>query len=423
MNKLTTYAIGGGVALLVLIWAAWFLFLRTPSTTSVVPANSGFGVGDNRAVAVPAANSTPNADGGAITAAARNPQKVFKVADGPIAAATLVQTLHPTTTVARYVLQENGHVFDLVLDNAGAVPRAVSNTTIPGAVRGVWAGSNAVVLQYIDNATVKSVSLTFPSQGGGATSTTTTTPVPAAPTVPVQIKFLPDNIADIAASPDGKNIVYLLSSNAGSDAYVAKSDGSDTKKLFTLPLSQLLVSWPASSTQLLWTKSADGVPGAAFSVRAASGGVVPLLYAPGLTVAADRAFAHVLYQSSPVGSATTYVHNTQSGADTALSFAPAPERCVWSTAAQSLAYCPAPLEQTPAAYIDLWHKGVASMADTIVFYNFATGGSGIVTTPGSADGGVASDIAQMAVSPDDKYLLFIKKGDRSLWGVRLGVSQ
>ncbi len=293
-----------------------------------------------------------------------------------------------------------------MLDSAGAIPRALSNTTIPGSVRGTWADSGwSVILQYLDTGAIKSVYLGFPA----ATSTSG---------APVQIKFLPDNILDLASSPDGKNIVYIVPNVAGSDAYVTKPDGTNGKKLFTLPFSQLLVSWPAPNTQLLWTKSAASVAGAAFSVNTSTGGVVPLLYAPGLTVGADRSFTHVLYQNTSGAETNSYVHNTKTGEDKPLPFEPAPERCVWSKIASSTAYCATPVENAPAAYLDLWHKGAASVADTIVSYNFLTGGSDIVTTPGT-DGGVTSDIAEMAISQDDRYLVFIKKGDRSLWGVRL----
>jgi hypothetical protein len=127
-----------------------------------------------------------------------------------------------------------------------------------------------------------------------------------------------------------------------------------------------------------------------------------------------------VYQNATgVSGAETYAHATKGGADAAISFDPMPEKCTWSAAAASAMYCAIPLSSTPPNYLDLWHKGAASLADSIFSFNLSTGGSQFITTPGSADGGVSSDIAEMALSPDDRYLVFIKKGDRSLWGVRL----
>jgi hypothetical protein len=59
------------------------------------------------------------------------------------------------------------------------------------------------------------------------------------------------------------------------------------------------------------------------------------------------------------------------------------------------------------------------MADTLFSFDVTTGQSSIIASPGGSDGGVAADITELSVSPDDHYLLFLKKGDRSLWGVRL----
>jgi hypothetical protein len=59
------------------------------------------------------------------------------------------------------------------------------------------------------------------------------------------------------------------------------------------------------------------------------------------------------------------------------------------------------------------------VADAIVANTLRTGQATIITTPGGPDGGVPSDIMQMALSADENYLLFVSKGTRSLWGVRL----
>ena len=410
MNGNIIRYMAAGVAVLLLVVGVWLVFFHTSSSTPSADTTSGFGVGDNRVVTVPASGA-PDTSNNVITEGNQTSQKIFKVADGPVTTATLIQTTLPTTTLARYVLQENGHTFDLPLDNAGAVPRAVSNTTIPGTMRGIWGESgNSVILQYLDSGIVKSVYLGFPTASTTATSSALR---------PVQIHFLPDALTDLGTSPDGKNVVYLLRTSAGADGYIAKQDGSGPKKLFSVPLGGLLVSWPAQNTILLETKSAVGVPGAAFSVNAQSGAVVALLYASGLTATADKTFNTVVYQTSDGSGATSYAHNIKTGKDSSLAFNPIPEKCTWSGGASDTLYCAAPLDAVPSNYLDLWHQGAASIADAILLYNFSTGGSSIVATPGTVDGGEDSDVSELAVSPDEHYLLFIKKSDRSLWAVRL----
>lgn len=388
--------------------ATWFLLPDTSSQTSA--DNSGnFGASDNRITStgtiIPAEGDSNNP-----ASSAQNTQKIFKIADGPIAGATFIQTLRPTTTLARYVKADNGHVQDLVLDSPGAIPRATSNTTIPGVYRTLFAeGGNSAIVQYLDGEIIKTAHLSFPA----ATTTATSTLNRA-----VRLQFLPDGIADIAVSPLGNNIAYLLKTESGVSGYIASSNGTGSRNAFLLPLSEILISWPSGNTLLAYTKSAANYPGIAFSINVQSGAVTPLLFGQGITATADRNFSRVLYQTAD-SSRASYVRTIEEGTDRPLSFDPVPEKCIWSTADSVSVFCAAPLQFVPANYLDLWHQGKVTIGDAIISYNAATGRSAIVATPGGDGGGTASSIAELAISPDGRYLLYINRSDRSLWGVRL----
>jgi len=415
MNIQTIFYWGIGVVVVLAIAGGAWVFMTSPTPTNVPLSaqNSGFGAGDSRTVVVTQGGENVSAT---VPLTTTSSQKIFKIIDGPVTTATLVQTPHPTTTLARYVLQENGHVLDIVLDNAGTVAKAVSNTTIPGTARGLWTEKGGgVLLQYLEDSITKSVYIGFPLAAPTAGSGQATTSTKQQPS---RIQFLPNNITDLGISPDGKQVAYLLKTAVGSDGYTAKIDGSASKKLFSTPLAELLVSWPAPQTLLLQTKSAAGVSGAAFSVNAASGAVVPLVYASGLTAIADSTFARIVYQKI-TSEAASFVHDVKTNKDRPLSFNPIPEKCILSKVQASVMYCAAPLSYVAPDYLDQWHQGIASAPDAIFSFDLNTGRSSILAAPGGGDGGVSSDIAEFAVSPDDRYLVFIKKGDRSLWGVRL----
>lgn len=405
----------GGILFAALL--AWFFLFRSPGLkpADTAPAAT-FGQSDTR-TGVPAASG----QGGGAAQAIQSPvstQKIFKISDGPVAGATFMQDGRPTTTVARFIMQQSGHVLDLAIDSPGSVSRAVSNTTIPGGQQVVWGMQTlasrqvaaSAVLQYADGGTVKSVALVFP-----AASTTPTSTQPS----PVRIQFLPDNIRSLAASPDGLSLVYLVATQGGSDGYIARADGTNPKKLFSLPLSQVTVAWPSAQTILTTSRAAMGVPGIAFSISAGSGAVSPILYAAGLTATADPAFSQVVYQSATADGRRAYTHSTKTALDRPLSFDPMPHKCVWSRIEASLMFCAVSLSYTAPNYADLWQQGAASAPDSVIAYNLMTGQTAIVATPGGADGGVASDIMHMALSADEKYLLFVSKGARSLWGIRL----
>jgi len=404
-------------AVLFVLLLVWFFFFRQTTTLkpATTPPISTFDSQSTVTVPDTSTNAAGLSEGGELSSPVST-QKIFKISDGPVAGATLIQDLRPTTTLARFVMQESGHILDLAIDSPGSVARAVSNTTIPGIAHVAWEtqtvdgrqAAAGVALQYLDSSTIKTVLLTFPV---ASTSSSTSSPV--------RVQFLPNDAMSIAASPDGKSIAYLLKTASGSDGYVAGASGINPKKLFSLPLSQVVLTWPSAGTLLITSKAAAGVPGIALSIQVASGAVSPLLYSPGLTASADFGFEKLVYQSTTQDSRITYAHDTKSNLDRPLSFSPAPERCAWSRTYASVMYCAVALTSIAPDYLDLWHQGAASMADSLVAYNLLTGNTIIITTPGGTDGGISSDVDGLAVSADDKYLLFVKKGDRSLWGVRL----
>ena len=385
----------------------WVVYFNTPALTTTTGNGSQFGTSvDTQAIATSDQRPITN-NGAPVINNTISAQKIFKIANGPVAGATLIQTTRPaTSTVARFVVQTNGHTFDLVLDSPGAVPKAVSNTTSPGIIKVVWSEKGrGALMQYLDANILKTVHFLMPQPA----STTT---------VPVRVQFLPEGISSLAVSPDGANVAYLVKTTAGSDGYTANANGGGVKKLFSLPLSQVTIAWPSSGTLLAQSAPAAGVPGVVFSIDAKTGANSPLIYARGLTAIADRSFSRVIYQTADT-SRSTYIRDTKTGLAKPLSFDPLPEQCVFGNATSTTMYCATPLAYVPANYLDLRHIGTANTALSIISFNVTTGKSTIVASPGGADGGEQADIAEVTISQDDKYLIYIRKGDRSLWAVRL----
>jgi hypothetical protein len=400
-----------GIVFVIFIAAffAWFFFFRSTANVSTGTPSTGFGTGVDTTNTTPASTDT-NGTQSINTTPAASAQKIFKIIDGPIVGATLLQTLRPTTTIARYIRQDDGHVFDVPLGVAGAVPRVVSNITIPGGQHAIWLeGGNAALLQYVDDSNiVKTVYLGFP------VATTSTVQQST------RIQFLPDNIIDIAGSPDGKSLVYLIKTANGSDGYIARSDGTNSRKTFSLALSQLLISWPAPNTILVQTKSAAGIQGMAFAINATTGSATQLVTAAGLTAIGNSDFSSILYQINQNNLPVSYLYNTKTAVSMPLTPSFMPEKCNWSHLLTTKVYCASPLSYPANKYVDLWHMGAASTADTIFSINTTSGISTVITIPGSTDGGAASDILEMSLSSDEHYLSYMTKGDRSLWGVLLG---
>src|SRR3989338_4783225 len=144
MNR--TYLLIGIGALGLIVIASWFIFFSGSSTPPTTAPNTTSGETRTTTVGTQAGTQTnvPSASGP--TGSGTSGGIIFKIDNGPVAAATFMQTTRPTTTIARYVMQENAHVFDLAVDTPGAVARSVSNTTVPGITQAQWAAGGTTAL-------------------------------------------------------------------------------------------------------------------------------------------------------------------------------------------------------------------------------------------------------------------------------------
>ncbi|MGH7141286.1 MAG: hypothetical protein ACREGH_01465 [Minisyncoccia bacterium] len=396
------------IIVLVLAGALWYAYGHGGNMAGIsIPF---FGSAENNPPAnnpgTQSGGNTPLAVGG--TSNTSGSQKVFLIAQGPVVAAELMQGAG-STTIARYITGDDGHVLDETLGATGATPGVISQTTIPGVAQALWSDSGSgAILQYLEGPTVKTVHLGF-SEGTSSQPQTT-------------VQFLPDDIESIAVSPDGTRVAYLLQMTAGVSGYIAASDGSTAKKLFSLPLSGVALSWPSQNEILAYSKASAGVPGIVFSINAKSGAVSPILYGQGISAITDHAFAHVLYQIADGSAMSDYIETFASGTASPLSGAAAavlPEQCTTPTTGSStVLYCAAPLTPPGGNFLDLWHQGLANANDELVSIDLAGNTTTLIANP-SSDGGEPSDGIDISVSPDGHYLSFINKDDEKLWGVEL----
>jgi hypothetical protein len=420
LNRLNKILVGLCIALVV-VFFLWFIFFRpmAPANQSITNSSSSSSVFGN---AQTQSNGTTNTSSGNTntnqslgTVGEASSQNIFEIAQGPVASAVFMQGGIPTTTSVRYVMADSGHVLDLPIDVPGAVAQAVSGTTIPGIVNTLWAQTtgagqgSAVLLQYLESGVTKTVFVSFPP----ATTTASTA------SVPLEIRFLPDGISSLAVSPNGADVAYLLPTSNGSTGYVSAANGTGSHMLFTFPLAQVTISWPSNNELMLQTKPDANSPGIAFSISTKTGAINQLVYTQGLSAIADPSFSTVVYQTTANGARLTYAHNIATGADEALPYQPIPEKCAWSPIATSTLFCATPVSDVPVNYLDLWHQGLSNAPDSLFAFNVESGAELALASPGSSDGGAAASISHIAISPDGEYLLYITRGDRSLWGVRL----
>lgn len=335
--------------------------------------------------------------------------QIVSISDQPIAGATIIQTTQPISTVARYMQQENGHIYDLPLDITAGTPRPVSNITMPGVQKTFWVqGGRGVLAQYIQNdRTIKTAYIDLEKDSASSSSQT-------------RMRFLPDNVQDIAVSPSGAFIIYLTRPDkGGTTGYLAKADGSEAKILFTVPLSQTFISWPATTTMLLQTAATSGVEGAVFAINSSSGIVAPLLFGKGITATANNTFSKVLFTTAQSSDSATlsYSRDIRTGNTVTFPSGVLPEKCAWSHMNSSVLYCAKPLGTMLGDYLDSLYFGNIPENDYISVTSTLTGNSIGIAVPGSRQGGKKDRIGNIVVATNDRYILYTNQSDRSLSAV------
>ena len=123
--------IGAGILLLAALFLWLFLLFFSPSTskTSITNSNNATSTGLFGSANQNTTNTSTNNAAGTNQvlgiSANGTPQQIFEISTGPVAGAVFRQGGVPTTTVARYVMADSGHVFDLAVDVPGAVAQSV----------------------------------------------------------------------------------------------------------------------------------------------------------------------------------------------------------------------------------------------------------------------------------------------------------
>ncbi len=307
----------------------------------------------------------------------------------------------------RYSERATGHTFDAFTDDA--VPRRVSNTTIPKVYEALWFPDiSSVILRYLEED--ESITTYFGTLKKGDAAQETRELVGA---------FLPKNIRELVRSQGGGKIAYIAKSGAGESLILAEPSGTNAKELFSSAIRGWTIGWPATSTIMLATKPSFAAPGYLYLINTGNGKVVRLMgERRGLTTLINPQLTSVLFSESTETDMALNVLDIKSGAIVELPLATLAEKCVWSEEEKLTAFCAAPASLPSASYPDDWYQGTVSFSDELWKIDAA---SGSVTLLDELldDAGTSIDATHLQMSSDEAYLFFINKNDSTLWSLKL----
>jgi len=311
----------------------------------------------------------------------------------------------------RWVERATGHIFET--GERDLTRSRISNTTVPSVQEAVFSGdAEKVLLRYLrpDGETIET------ALGRVKAVTTTTSDGLVYSDTKLETEFLEPGIAQVAASPDGTKFAKL---SGGGAVSVAPFDGVGSGvSIFTSPLSEWNLSWPATGQISLTTKPAPGVGGYLFSVDPATGASEKVLEAvPGLVALVNPRGTRILYSTSGGGDLDLRALNLATGEDRPLELKGLPDKCAWSRVDEATVYCGAPDRFFRGGYPTNWYQGLISFTDNLWRIDVDTERYDFLFD--SATEPQRFDAYRLTVSPNDEFLVFANKQDLTLWSLDL----
>jgi hypothetical protein len=335
-----------------------------------------------------------------------------------------------TTTIVRWIDRGTGYVYQ-ASSNSLAITE-LSNTTVPMIYQSFWNRNlNAFIFQSVDDTTnevtnfytVLSTTATISTSASSTLSTNT----------PYQLRGepLPSNITEIALNPEHTSVFTLaLSGNSAENdnlatdnsgiGYISQFDGSKKTEIFSTPLTQVNVEWPADNIIALTTKGFSATPGFLYFVNPKTGTFTNILAnVNGLDTLTNHDASQVLYSASGgTNGLTTSVYDVKAGTTQTLAFNTLPEKCLWSSINKDDLICAVPSRVPSASYPEAWYQGTVAFSDSIWEINITTGEVHELADLAKLSG-KQIDAENLTLDPKENFLYFINKRDLTLWSLSL----
>ncbi|MEK9177202.1 MAG: hypothetical protein AAB923_02805 [Patescibacteria group bacterium] len=301
-------------------------------------------------------------------------------------------------SVIRYIEKETGHVYDVKPDSFDAV--RISNMTLPGMERIVWAGDTRFVAQFVvEGERVENVL--------GVIATT-------APEAAMTVAALP-GFDRAAASADGKTLLTVTEAGDGARVETIDAERPGSARLIMSSPTRSWIPHIGGRDLLIATAPSAGIPGFLYILESGRPGAKVVGDVPGLMVLPSPDGRYVLYSGNTESMVTTAIYDRNSGVTRTVPTATFAEKCAWFPEGEPRVFCGI-LKNVPR--VDAWLLGLSSSSDDAWLIDPVSGISSRVFDF-TTEGGISINLVNASVSPDGKYVIFQNKTDLSLWSLEL----
>jgi hypothetical protein len=353
----------------------------------------------------PSAYVTP-ATTAASTTSTTTPVSSTTTKTKPVATKPVVVAKPVTQTVIdhmiRYVSRGNGYVYEI---KDGGIPLQISNIYIPNIYEAFFADNNTTaILRFLrsDYKTIATYSVPIPPLNTDGTRTQKSG------------IYLPDNISEIAVSPDGSEIARVTTDTTGAIITTSNTGGATIKTIARSPFTEWIPMW-AGNTVYIQTKAASIANGYLYSINSSNTRLQRVVGdVPGLTTSISPSGTYVLYsQSTPTGFVTSLL-DTKTGIVSPISLAILPEKCTWLQNEDLI--CAGNSTVPSGTYPDDWYAGTMHFSDQL--YHIYTGtNTYTVLYNGQAQ---SFDMTNLQVDEGQQFVYFIDKNTGLLWQFNYG---
>ncbi|MEK7569431.1 MAG: hypothetical protein AAB500_00870 [Patescibacteria group bacterium] len=307
----------------------------------------------------------------------------------------------------RYVARADGNIWQTFADKIEE--RRFTSTIIPKVYEAYFGGgAEAVIMRHLkaDERTIETFTATLPKEILGGDSSESA----------ISGSFLPDNITELAVSPDGTKIFYLYNQGENAIGIISGILGDKKTQIVDSPATEWLASWKNAKVIALATKPSGLVSGYLYNLNPDTKSFTNVLSGiAGLTALGDPAGKKFLFAD---GNLSLFLLDGTTRSSIALGARTLPEKCTWDGTGAFL-YCAVPSFVPPAVYPDAWYRGEVSFNDSIWKIDAETGVGSIVLEPEKEPGGESVDAIKPSIDQGENYLFFVNKKDSRLWEMKL----
>src|SRR3989344_5108887 len=223
----------------------------------------------------------------------------------------------------------------------------------------------------------------------------------------------------VAVAPDGASLAILEVTAAGNRVSQIDWSGQTRAELFNLPLRELVLSWPASSTLAVQTRASAAAAGLLYLYDLKTKKLTPTInnvFGLAAKLSPDGRF--VAYSGLAENRVFTAIYDREDKSVARLSLTTLIEKCVWANLTPTL-FCAVPGGLPSANYPDQWYQGRAALSDNFWQFDAVTKQSKLLYNPVQNNLKEEVDGFKLLTGPTDQQLYLINKNDLHLWALDL----